>query len=92
MWNANTPSVIGFEGRGLILHFDFEGKPYIGYYVPPLGWESLAVKLFIRGEHSNAFVPVYPVDEEDMIKVKVWEIHYPPDMETDPKYLATQPE
>ena len=89
VWNANTPSVIALEDSGVILHFDFEGKPYIGYYIPPLGWESLAVKLFIRGDHSNAFVPVYPVDKDDIIKVKIWEIHYPPDIKANPKYLKT---
>ena len=92
VWDANNPSVIALEEIGIVLHFDFEGKPYIGYYIPPLGWESLAVKLFIRGEHSDAFVPVYPVDKQGIIKIKIWEIHYPPDIETDPKYLATQPE
>lgn len=92
VWNANNPSLIKFEDSGVILHFDFEGKPYIGYYIPPLGWGSLAVKLFIRGDHSNAFVPVYPVGEEDLIKVKVWEIHYPPHIKEHPKYLTTEPD
>ena len=92
VWDANNPSLIKFEDSGVILHFDFEGKPYIGYYIPPLGWGSLAVKLFIRGDHSNAFVPVYPIGEEDLIKVKVWEIHYPPDIKEHPKYLTTEPD
>ena len=61
-----------------------------GYYVPPIGWKSLAVRLFFLGELHDVFVPVYPVDENASVSdVKVWEIRYPPDIQTDPKYLKT---
>lgn len=90
-WNANKPSAIELGTGGLVFYFDFEGKPYIGYYIPPLGWNSLAVKLFLRDVQSPAFVPVYPMQTDDIIKFKVWEIHYAPDIRTDPKYLKTAP-
>lgn len=92
VWNANTPSVIEVGTSGVILYFDFKGKPYTGYYIPPIGWNSLAFKLFIRGEHSTAFSPVYPVNEKNFAKLKVWKIHYPSDIKPNPKYLATEPE
>ena len=37
----------------------------------------------------NAFVPVYPTENFEKSMVKVWEIHYPSDIQTDPKYLKT---
>lgn len=91
IWNANKPVAIEFGEGGIILYFDFKGKPYIGYYIPPVGWNSLGVKLFMRSEHSPAFTPIYPVNENDIIKIKMWEIHYPADIQTDPKYIATEP-
>ncbi len=92
VWNANKPSAIKLGTSGVVLYFDFEGKPYIGYYIPSIGWNSFAVKLFIRGEHSTAFIPVYPVNKDSLAKLKVWRIYYPPDINPDPKYLATDPE
>ena len=49
-------------------------------------------KEFLHGQFSNAFVPVYPTDNFTEAAVKVWEIHYPPDIKTNLKYLATEPE
>ena len=80
------------EDDGLVLNFDAETRLNRAYYIPPLGWNSLAVKLFLRGEHKNIFVPVYPTDDATVKDIKVWEIRYPPDIETDEKYLATEPE
>ena len=74
------------------MDFDAETRLSGGYYIPPLGWNSLAVKLFLRGEHKDIFVPVYPTDDSAARDIKVWEIRYPPDIETDEKYLATEPE
>ena len=90
VWNANKPAVIGIGNSGVILYFDFEGKPYIGYYIPPLGWNSFAFKLFMRGEHSAAFEPIYPANDQRLAKVKVWKIHYPLDIKTDPRFLETE--
>ena len=91
---VNTPTsqiAIDIEKGGLVLDFDADIRLNSGYYIPPLGWNSLAVKLFLRGEHTDIFVPVYPTDEDTATDIKVWEIRYPPDIETDEKYLATEP-
>ena len=33
----------------------------------------------------------YPEDGDVTAEVKVWEIHYPLDIKSNPKYLATEP-
>ena len=48
-------------------------------------------EVFLQGELSEAFVPVYPMDNFTEAGVKVWEIYYPPDIQSNPKYLATEP-
>ena len=78
------------HANGGILHY-FGKHTEIVYYLPPVGWNSLAVKLFLRGEDSTAFVPVYPTNGKPTDKVKVWEIRYPPDVKENLKYLATDP-
>lgn len=83
---------LDFETFGAILHFDHHIRLQKAYSVPALGWNTLAVKLFFRGEHSDAFVPVYPINSEAPTRIKIWEIHYPPDIQTNAKYLATEPE
>lgn len=89
-WGTNKPVVIELGTSCVILYFDFKGKPYIGYYIPPLGWNSLAVKLFLREDHSSAFSLVYPIHEKTFGKIKMWEIHYPPDIKVDLKFLETE--
>ena len=44
---------------------------------------------FLQGDLSDAFLPVYPKKNFDDGPIKVWELHYPPDIKTDPKYLET---
>ena len=44
---------------------------------------------FLHGQLSDAFVPVYPKMRFADATVKVWELRYPPDIETDGKYLET---
>ena len=44
---------------------------------------------FLHGELSDAFLPVYPKKDFDNASVKVWELHYPSDIKTDPKHLKT---
>lgn len=44
---------------------------------------------FLHGNLSNAFVPVYPHKDFAVARVKVWELRYPPDIQTDVKYLKT---
>ncbi|MCY3550780.1 MAG: hypothetical protein OXH39_10020 [Candidatus Poribacteria bacterium] len=48
-------------------------------------------EVFLQGELSEAFVPVYPTENFTEASVKVWEIHYPSDIQSNPKYLATEP-
>ena len=48
-------------------------------------------EVFLQGELSNAFVPVYPTNDFTEAEVKVWQIRYPPDIQLNPKYLATEP-
>ena len=44
---------------------------------------------FLHKGPSEAFMPVYPTEKFTSAKIKVWEIHYPSDIQTDPKYLKT---
>lgn len=44
---------------------------------------------FLRGQLSGAFIPIYPEVNFPDAEVKVWEIHYPSDIKTSPKYLET---
>lgn len=75
---------------GVVLDFDSETKLQRAYYIPSIGWNSLAVRLFFRGEHSEAFVPVYPTDADASTGIKVWEIRYPLDIEANEKYRTTK--
>ncbi len=52
--------------------------------------KETATAPFLRGEPSTAFVPIYPTNNFTKALVKVWEIHYPPDVKSNPKYLATK--
>ena len=76
------------KNGGILHHFDDQIQRDNFYYIPAHGWNSLAVKLFFREAESQHFVPVYPQKEFSTAKVKVWEIHYPPDIKMNPKYLA----
>lgn len=80
---------VDIENGGVVLYFDSETKLQRAYYIPPIGWNSLAIKLFLRSEHDDVFVPVFPTDEDTITDIKVWEIHYPPNIEVNAKYLAT---
>ena len=48
-------------------------------------------EVFLQGELSEVFVPVYPTEDFTAARVKVWRIDYPLDIRSDPKYLATEP-
>ena len=43
----------------------------------------------LRQQLSDAFVRVYPETDRPSAEVKVWEIHYPPDIRPNSKYLET---
>ena len=80
----------GSKTGGILLYFDESHKFQKGYYVPPIAWETFAIRLFLRGVPSDALKPVYETQKAgDPTAVKVWEIHYPTDIQTDPKYLRT---
>jgi len=46
-------------------------------------------KHFLKGNLSDAFLPVYPAEEFREAEVNVWELNYPSDIKPDPKYLET---
>ena len=81
----------GLESGGVILLFNERKQLRKGYYIPPIGWNSFAVRLFFHGEYSETFVPVYPEDGDVTAKFRVWEIRYPSDIKSNPKYLETKP-
>jgi len=72
----------------VVLYFDRHSHVKKAYYLPTAGWNSLACRLYIRGQMPDVFVQVYPTDK-DAADVKVWEIHYPSDIHADVKYLFT---
>ena len=90
--DTSTQKAIDLENGGILLSFDAERQIEKAEYISPIGWNSLAIKLYFRGGHNEAFIRVYPEDADSSVPVKIWEIHYPPDIKTDEKYLATEPE
>ena len=79
----------GSKTGGIILYFDESYQFQKGYYVPPIAWDNFTIRLFLRGIPSDAFKPVYEVQETGETDVKVWEIYYPPDIKPNVKYLKT---
>ena len=45
---------------------------------------------FLREQGSDALIPVYPTENFSDAYVKIWEIHYPPSIQSKQKYLATE--
>ena len=45
----------------------------------------------LKNNVVKSIIPNYPEDGDVTAEVKVWEIHYPPDIKSNPKYLATEP-
>lgn len=76
---------------GTLLYFDKHQQLEKAYYLSTTCWNSLATRLFFRGEMPDVFVPIYPTSGDATAEVKVWEIHYPADIKANPKYLATEP-
>ena len=79
----------GSKTGGILLYFDEQQKFQRCYYVPPIAWDNFAIRLFLRGIPSDAFLRVYTNARRGATDVKVWELHYPPDIQTNPKYLRT---
>lgn len=76
---------------GVLVFYNNKKNTITSYYISSMGWNSLAVRLFFRGESSETFAPVYPEDGDAEAEVKVWKINYPPDVKSNPKYLETKP-
>ena len=53
--------------------------------------QSQPPEVLLQGDLSEAFVPAYPQENFTEAGVKVWEIRYPPNIQSNPKYLATEP-
>ncbi|MYH80894.1 hypothetical protein F4141_09335 [Candidatus Poribacteria bacterium] len=79
----------GSKTGGIILYFDEHHNFQKCYYVPPVAWDNFVIRLFLRGIPSDAFHPVYEAQKTGETDVKIWKIHYPPDIQTDVKYLKT---
>ena len=77
---------------GALLYFQKDLSLEKVYYLSQSCWNSFAGRLYIHGQMQDVFTRVYPTDTSDLARVKVWEIHYPPDIKPNPKYLATAPE
>ena len=75
-----------------VLYLDEHQQLEKAYYLPAACWNSLAARLYFRGELPDVFVQVYPTSGDATADVRVWEIHYPLDIQPNPKYLATEPE
>ncbi|MCY3721436.1 MAG: hypothetical protein OXG97_04375 [Candidatus Poribacteria bacterium] len=46
-------------------------------------------KHFLNEHLSEAFLPIYPTENFADADVNIWELHYPPDIHADVKYLKT---
>ncbi len=89
---ASLPETAENEYGGVLLFYhEHHGHLNLirGTYLPPDTWNNLTVKLFMREEHTEAFVQIYPTDKETKAQVKIWEIRYPPDIQANDKYLET---
>ena len=80
---------VDLQNGGILLYFDAQKQLQNAQYLPPVGWNSLAMKLYFRQAHSTAFVPVYPLDTAVNADVKIWEIQYPDNIKKNNKYLET---
>ena len=76
---------------GVVMYFDSKENLRKAYYLSTIGWNSLIVRLYLREVHSNVFEPIYPQKNVPFSDIKVWKIHYPPDIKPNPKYLETEP-
>lgn len=74
---------------GTVLYFDKHQHLEKAYYLPSGAWKCIAVRLYFQGDFRDIFVPVYPTKNFEKSMVKVWKVHYPPDIQTDVKYLKT---
>ena len=65
------------------------------FCLPPRVRSTLMIRLYLLNQASDYFRPVYPTEistEQDDLEVsdfstRIWEVHYPTNLSTDPKYL-----
>lgn len=89
--NISSPlTSIDIGNGGIVLYIDPHQQLNRAYYIPSIGWNSLAVKLFFCGETSLAFMPIYPIHKNQPAKVKVWKILYPSNVQKKQEYLETE--
>lgn len=74
---------------GVILYYDENKRLKKADYLPTVGWNSLATRLYFLGDLPDIFVPVYATNGDNTADFKVGEIRYPPDIQLNPKYLET---
>ncbi|MDE0555288.1 MAG: hypothetical protein OXI24_13785, partial [Candidatus Poribacteria bacterium] len=77
---------MGSKMGGIILYFNELQQYEKGYYIPSVAWDNFAIRLFLRGIPSKAFQPVFAAEDTHATGVKVWKIHYPPDIRLHRKY------
>ena len=46
---------------------------------------------FLHQQISKSFKPIYPIDNFNNAEVKLWEIHYPPNVKSKAEYLEMKP-
>ena len=67
------------------------------FCLPPRVRNTLMVRLYLLNQASDYFRPVYPTEiaakqrdlEVSDFSTRIWEVHYPTNLSTDPKYLQT---
>ena len=74
---------------GVLLYYTKNGYLQKAEYLPTVGWNSLALRLYFRGELPDIFARVYPTNGDDIADFLIWKIHYPSDIQPNPKYLKT---
>ena len=92
-----SPATVNNKNGGVVLYFDTTLHLYKAYFLSPVGWNSLIVRLYIREDHSEAFELIYSQDDEFRSQrdiwfatAKIWKIKYPPNIKKNPKYLVTE--
>ncbi len=76
---------------GVVMYFDSKENLRKAYYLSTIGWNSLIVRLYLRGVYSDVFEPIYPQKNVAFSDIKVWKINYSPNVKPNVKYLATEP-
>lgn len=90
-----------FPGGLIVSQIENEQKEDVkiwkALYLPEIGYNALAVKLYLRGIETPHFKLIYSSSNQENhpinslpYGVKIWEIIYPPDLEPTPAYLETE--